>query len=188
MEIWKDINGYCGYYEISNIGRVKSKKRQTNNSTTTFMTKEIILKSYLNKAGYPSVALYVSKKKKSTVKVHRLVAKVFISNPHSKKTVNHINGIKTDNRVENLEWATHKENMQHAFETGLIPNYNRKPILLLTVDDEPLLWFNSVKEAILALKLKLNSASNISSCLSGKRNKTYGYKWQFYVKQRNKKI
>ena len=102
MEIWRDIDGYEGLYQVSNFGRVKSFQRG----------KPRILKAFLN-SGYLSVVLYRDHKVKQCL-VHRLVALAFIPNPEDKPLVNHINGVKTDNCVENLEWAT------AAYVTGLI--------------------------------------------------------------------
>jgi hypothetical protein len=106
-EKWKDIEGYEGLYQISNLGRVKSFKK--NN-------KSYIMKQSNGK--YPSVSFYKNGKEKRFL-VHRLVAKSFLTNTENKGTVNHINGIKTDNRVENLEWCTQKENIHHALKTGI---------------------------------------------------------------------
>lgn len=82
-----------------------------------------ILKPKIDKYGYECVTLTKNGKRKSYT-VHKLVAMAFIPNPKNKKTINHINGIKTDNRVENLEWNTEKENQQHKWDNGLA-NYNR---------------------------------------------------------------
>lgn len=117
-EIWKDIEGYEGKYKISTMARVKSlpKKRYVHNSKNAYWTKEIILKPQL-RSGYPSVGLYNNGQKHYVI--HRLVAKAFIPNPKNKEQINHKNGIKTDNRVENLEWCTQKENASHALKNGL---------------------------------------------------------------------
>jgi hypothetical protein len=96
MEIWKDIEGYEGLYQVSNEGRVKSLR---NNK---------ILKPYTNR-GYEYVVFSVDNKR-ITKKAHRLVAEAFIQNPQNKPCVDHINTITTDNRVENLRWCTPKEN------------------------------------------------------------------------------
>jgi hypothetical protein len=120
VEIWKDVVGYKGIYQVSNLGRVKSLevKRFTkaNNSFSTY--KEKILNQSYTKDGYLKITFTVNKVKK-TFLVHRLVATAFIENPNNKPEVNHINGIKDDNSYKNLEWNTPVENVKHAYKNGL---------------------------------------------------------------------
>lgn len=98
-EIWKDIEGYEGKYEISNTGRVKSYYGPRGDYRIAY------LKPRIGKQGYYFVNLTKNKKIKSK-KIHRLIAEAFIPNPFNKAEVNHINGIKTDNNIDNLEWTT----------------------------------------------------------------------------------
>lgn len=119
-EIWKPIKGYEGIYEVSNLGRIKSLERKVYadfkfGKTRTY--KERILKPGIVN-GYQQVKLRDNSNK--IVYVHRLVAETFINNPNNYKTINHIDGNKQNNCVDNLEWCTQKENVRHAWETGLV--------------------------------------------------------------------
>ncbi len=131
-EIWKDIDGYEGRYQISSIGRIRGLVNTRGNP----LSEPKILKPRIQRKGYLEVCLKIQQKRKM-FKIHRLVAAAFLPNPMNKPQVNHINGIKTDNRAQNLEWATPSENMQHAFENGLnIPAWGETcPQSLLTNDD-----------------------------------------------------
>lgn len=118
-EIWKDIEGYEGYYQVSSLGRVRSLDRVVINSKNVCRKHTgKILKINFIADGYLGCSLYKNRRMK-TARIHRLVAKMFIKNNGNKKCVNHKNGIKTDNRVDNLEWCTHSENMNHAVQNGL---------------------------------------------------------------------
>jgi len=117
-EIWKVIEGYEGYYEVSNLGRVKSLRRWRRSGKGGYFQKEKILKtSIYEKAKYFSVELYKDSKRKRMT-VHRIVAQAFITNPDNKQTVNHIDGNRHNNCIENLEWCTQKENIHHALAIG----------------------------------------------------------------------
>ena len=111
-EIWKDIKDFEGYYQISNLGNLRSIRSCHGNY------QEKLRKPFKRKEGYVSTNLY--KDKVNTYKlIHRLVAETFIKNPEDKATVNHIDGDKSNNCLCNLEWATPAENIAHAFDTGL---------------------------------------------------------------------
>jgi hypothetical protein len=119
MEKWKDVIGFEGFYQISNFGRVKSLARiRKNPFNAPCMSKERIMTIHNNSNGYPSLKLRkhgISK----TITVHRLVSLHFIENASALPDINHKNGIKTDNRSENLEWVTQSENNFHAISSGL---------------------------------------------------------------------
>jgi hypothetical protein len=124
MEIFKDIKGYEGSYQISNLGRVKSLSKKVKCKKGFRITKEKILKLKNTKKGYLSIQL---KNKGNFFLIHRLVANAFINNIFNKPQVNHINGIKSDNRLDNLEWATQSENQVHAYKNKLqIPSLHKR--------------------------------------------------------------
>jgi hypothetical protein len=127
MEIWKDIKGYEGIYQVSNLGNVKSlpKKRKVRGGKYSFK-KERLLKNSLNNKGYYRVNLSFFGKNKAFL-IHRLVCLSFLPNPENKRTVNHKNGIPKDNRLVNLEWATDKENIDHSRDV-LKNNYNDRKL------------------------------------------------------------
>ena len=106
-EEWRWVVGQEGKYKVSNLGRVRS-----------FVKGGRIKTPHKTKCGYFLVELFIDGKLSGRL-IHRLVAEAFIPNSENKKTVNHKNGNKADNRVENLEWMTHSENVKHAFATGL---------------------------------------------------------------------
>jgi hypothetical protein len=123
-EKWVDVDGFEGYYKVSNLGRVKTLSRTVphwKDKSVFCVRKEKVLSQKITNMGYCSVALVSPFTNKKSIAVHRLVAIAFYGMQEDKQ-VNHINGIKTDNRVENLEWVTNKENINHAISNGLKPD------------------------------------------------------------------
>lgn len=132
MEIWKDVEGYEGMYRVSSYGRVIRLERMVTDAIGTRVLPETMLMccdgtGSKNKTYY-RVALCRNGKKEN-VSVHRLVARTFIPNPENKPCVNHIDGNKHNNHVENLEWVTYSENTIHAYQTGLIPPHKAEPFV-----------------------------------------------------------
>lgn len=180
-EIWKDIPGYEGYYQVSNLGNVKSLKRKTNNQCCN---KDIILKKRKHKNGYVFAMLYKNGKSK-TISIHRLVANTFLKNKNNYECINHINGIKDDNRAINLEWCTYSHNTKEAFRTGLMkPNYKvlrenskKLSIKVLQIDKitkEIIKEWASMKEA----EETLHISTHINEVISGKRKSAGGFLWK----------
>lgn len=161
MEVYKEIKGYYGYF-VSNFGNVKSIKENY---------KDKLLKGRLTNCGYLRVALWKNKKQKDFA-VHRLVALAFIPNPENKPQINHINCIKHDNRVENLEWNTESENMIHSYSNGR--NTKGRKIIRVGIKNKT---YNKIIEAV---KDNNISKSSISQCLRGISKTSGGYKWEYY--------
>lgn len=113
-EIWKDIPGYEGLYQISNKQMVKSLSRKEFGGRNRIRG-ERILKPRTDRGGYLHVALSKNGETKN-LSIHRLVAIAFIPNPDNKLCVNHIDGVKKNNSIDNLEWCTHSENTKHMFD------------------------------------------------------------------------
>lgn len=145
-EIWKDVVGYEGIYEVSDTGQVRTHKNKTTNSERHGVRhwKQRVLKQKCNNNRDFRVALWKEKKSKDFL-VHRLVAEAFIPNPELKRTVNHIDGNPKNNHVDNLEWASFKENNNHAFDNNLIKT--SKKVVLKNLNTGSCIEFRSLSKA-----------------------------------------
>ena len=117
-EIWKSVKGYEGLYEVSNLGRVKALERRKNCNRGYGIIKEHIMKPNFCNTDYYRVALTNNNHIRKYYLIHRLVAEAFIENPNNYDIVNHKDGNKLNNQVDNLEWCTVSYNLKHAYENG----------------------------------------------------------------------
>lgn len=155
------IKGYENY-EICSNGEIYS-----------FYSKRF-LKLKKEVTGYLRVCL-VNKDGKKTFLAHRLVAEAFLEKVIGKEIVNHVDGDKTNNDVSNLEWATHKENAQHAHRTGLIKSFTR-PVLQFTKTGEFVKRWNSIQDVQKELGFH---NSNITNCCRGNLKTSYSFIWEY---------
>ena len=176
-ETWIPVVDYEGLYEVSNLGNVRSLDRKIiskSGAVMIFYGKQI--RKRILRGGYVSVELNKNSHGK-TFNIHRLVASAFIPNPENKPQVNHINSIRTDNRVENLEWCTNSENQKYAFKFGFQnSNHRIRPVYQMDDQGKIIALFES---ATMAAKHLGGNQAKISACALGKRKHTVGYRWQF---------
>lgn len=171
-EIWRPVIEFEGLYEISNFGRVKSIEKSVNNNGGLQYRKEKILKPHRNIHGYLQVDL--SKNKTFTKTIHRMVALAFIPNPMNKAQVNHKDGNKINNFVDNLEWATPSENTLHSVRVlGKRPI--GKPVLQIK-NNKVVAEFNSTRDA---QRFTGITSGNISNVCLGKTKTAGGYIWRY---------
>ena len=185
MTIWKDIKGYEGFYQVSNLGRVKSVRREVNYCIDGLKAKreEKFLTLEMSNCGYLRVRLSINGESKK-YSVHRLVATSFIPNSLNLSCVNHKNEDKTDNRVENLEWCTHKYNSNYGtvkerrVKAFMAKNSTCRPVIMMDSNGNEIRRFRSIKDAFKETGI---NTKGIGCCCQGKKNyKTAGgYKWKY---------
>lgn len=173
------ISGFEGLYEINTAGQVISLERPKRNTFTAKLPYRVLIP--LRREGYEYVVLH-KEGEKLDISIHRLMCLTFLPNPENKKFVNHLNGVRNNNPLWNVEWATPKENAQHAYDTGLqvgIRNENHylsKPVIQLTRKGEFVKEWPSMNEVTRSLGYV---TSTISACCKGIRKTAYNYKWKF---------
>lgn len=174
-EIWKDVKGFEGKYQVSSIGRVRSLDRLTvDHLGRSYFTKGRIMKLELIK-GYHYVGL--SEKVTKNFQVHRLVAFAFLEPDENRKTVNHKNGIKNDNRVENLEWANYSEQVIHSVMTGLRPKSVGEKSNLAKISEEQMYKIRELYKTGLFTMEELAKKFNLSN--GNISNIIHCYTWKF---------
>lgn len=181
-EVWMPIDGLDGLYEVSSLGRVKSlPKIRSVWKGAQYLSKEKYLNAHPSRYGYPTVNLYKDKHFFKRMAVHRLVANAFIPNPENKPHINHINAVRTDNRIENLEWCTASENIHHTIKLGRHKPVKQndavrsKTVLQLNTKKETINEFPSTMEVQRALGFK---APNINHAIKYKKL-SHGYYWRY---------
>ena len=172
-EIWKDIKNYEGLYQISNFGKVKRLKHKRYDRNQILEERELKIVCP-KKDWYPYLSLCKNGEYKNH-SIHRLVAETFIPNPNHYPCINHINGLKKDNRIENLEWCSYTHNNKEAYRLGLNKGTAKRT---LQFDKNG----NFIKEWISARQAELQLSianSKISMCCNGKRKSAGGFVWKY---------
>ena len=179
-EIWKDIDGYEGQYQISSYGRCRSCDRYVFRKnrwggTASYFYKSTVMKLSKNNRGYIRVRLSRDNNAK-TYLIHRLVAQTFIPNPNNYSQVNHKDENKTNNNVKNLEWCTNKYNLNYGTRNKRAAKTMGKKVVCVATGE----IFNGIREA--SRKYNIDR-SDISKCCQGKRKTAGGYKWEYFKEE-----
>lgn len=174
-EIWKNIKGYEGKYQISNLGRVKSIEREYIVGNGIYHRRERILKQIYDRDKYLRVCLCKNNTKRNYF-VHRLVAQAFIPNSNNLPQVNHKNENKSDNSIENLEWCTQIYNVNYGTAMQRASMSKCKKVNQYDLEGNFIKQWNSLKEISDTIKLNFKT---ISKCCLGERKTAFGYKWEY---------
>lgn len=178
QEIWKDISGYEGYYQVSNLGNVKSMERiveRKNNETGNLPLKSRILSLNTYPKGYKKVTLRKNNTSKSFF-VHRLVAEAFIPNPNNYPYVNHKDENPSNNHSDNLEWCTNEYNMSYGTLGYRISLAKSKQVFQFDLDGNFLNIFYGVN---VASRITNISSTSIVNCCNGASRSAGGFLWSF---------
>lgn len=176
MEIWADVKGYEGLYLISTYGNCKTTNYRPGYGRIPEDINDIMkIENPDNHQGYCTIKLSKNGKKR-TARIHRLVAEAFIPNPNNYPCVNHIDGNKLNNNVNNLEWCTEKQNMEHAAKFNLVNRGKQQYVKQLTLDGKLIKIHKSIREASRETNICRDS---ITKCLKGKQQQCNNFKWEY---------
>lgn len=178
-EVWKDIEGYDGFYKISNLGRCKSHHALGSGKYTS---EGRILKPFKCTNGYLEYQFRKNGKRKCHL-AHRLVAQAFILNPNNKPEVNHKDEDITNNTVTNLEWVTSKENVNYGTRNIRVGNKLSKKVVQLTTDGKLVKIHSGLQKA--GEEMNVDCTGIIRVC-KGKQKTSKGFKWMYYTDYLNK--
>jgi len=182
MEIFKDIQGYEGCYQVSNYGRVENLSRLVPGKLNSIREiAEKLLSPRYDGHHYYKVALHKDRAR-NNISIHRLVAVAFIPNPENKPFINHIDGNPLNNHADNLEWCTPSENVSHAFRIGLqkarygTEHPGARAVLQYTLSGELIRRYDYIRQAASETSIREEA---IAQCLRGNNKTSGGYKWKY---------
>lgn len=174
-EIWKTIKEFP-YYQVSNLGRIKMLEKKKWGGKGWYIKKSSIRRQSIGTTGYYMIMFECDYKKRG-FRTHRLIAEAFIPNPENKPFINHKDGNKLNNSIDNLEWCTPRENIMHARETGLVPSRigipnikKRYPVIQMDMDGNIIKIWDSLSESV----IKMNNKS-IGDCIRGRQSHAGGF-------------